>query len=320
MQNKLVSIIMPVYNAQDVVTISVESILNQTYKDFELIIINDGSKDNSLEVCRQFMEKDKRVKVINQENSGAAGARNTGLDNISGEYVTFIDADDYVLPNHIENLVKTMDFADLGIVNFKRIKPQKDYTKYQNKYLYKRAKGKQLNKDEFFKGLFAYPLYGGGLLWNKIYRKDLIKGIKFNPEYKYHEDINFVLQYAIKCEKFYYSDLVTYLYIVNASSMTSQKHFSEKRFSGLKVMKDNNEIAKNISPKVLSYSRAWQFLVNIEILFAFKHFKIDNKEVHDDVLKTLKETYPDFKKNKKNFNLFRRLAGPAYQLMKLFKF
>ena len=158
---------------------------------------------------------------------------------------------------------------------------------------------------------FHYQIFENGNYTINIY---------FNPNYRYHEDINFVLQYSLKCKKFYYIKNITYFYIYNPKSMTSQKYFSEKRFSGLQVMKDNNEIAEKISPIVLSYSKAWQFLVNIEILFALKKFKVNNKEVHDDIINTLKETYPHFKKNKKNFNLFRRLGGVAYKIMLMFKF
>lgn len=317
----LVSIIVPVYNAEKYIKNCVLSILNQDYKNIELILVNDGSKDNSYNICKQLAEKDNRIKLFNKENGGASSARNYGMEKATGEYVVFVDSDDIVFPNHLETLVKTMKFADLGIVNFKRKRKKEDYSPLINKYLRKKPKFEgYLEKEDFFKKLFAYPYLGGGVVWNKIFRRDLLDGILFNEKFKYHEDINFVFLYALKCQTFYYIDKVTYLYVLNPASVTSQKHFSMNRLSGMEVMAENNEIAKKVSSSVYSYSRAWEFLINIELLFNLRHFKVKNEKALERVRKNLKETYPYFKKNKKNFNLLRKMGGMAYKLMKILKF
>ena len=123
----LVSIILPVYNAEKFLNKCVQSILNQTYKNFELLIINDGSKDNSLQICQELAKTDNRIRVFDKQNGGCSTARNMGIENASGEYFTFIDPDDYMLPAHIECLVKAASKADMGIVDFLRTKPKEKY-------------------------------------------------------------------------------------------------------------------------------------------------------------------------------------------------
>ena len=99
-----ISVIMPVYNTSQYLRRSIESVLNQTYKDFELICINDGSTDNSLEILQEYATHDPRIKIINQENKGLSGARNSALEIAQGEWITFVDSDDFITNNFIGNL------------------------------------------------------------------------------------------------------------------------------------------------------------------------------------------------------------------------
>ena len=109
MQKPLVSIIMPVYNMGEHLRKSVPSVLNQTYQNIELILVDDGSKDNSLEVCRELAVKDNRIKVFHQDNQGSGPARNTGIKNAAGKYAYFPDADDCMVPNAIESLIEKFE-------------------------------------------------------------------------------------------------------------------------------------------------------------------------------------------------------------------
>ena len=101
-----VSIIVPVYQVEKYIRQCIDSILAQTFTDFELILVDDGSKDNSGKICDEYAEKDKRIRVIHKENDGLSGARNKGLDNASGNYFMFVDGDDYISPNMAECLYK----------------------------------------------------------------------------------------------------------------------------------------------------------------------------------------------------------------------
>lgn len=120
--NDLISVIVPVYNGEKYIELCISSILKQTYENFELILINDGSQDRSLELCQGFAAKDGRIKVFSRENGGLSAARNTGLENMGGRYVTFIDVDDYVSASYLENLYRAIQSGPYDIVqcNFKK--------------------------------------------------------------------------------------------------------------------------------------------------------------------------------------------------------
>ena len=96
MKEELISVIVPVYNVEKILPYSLESIINQTYKDLEIIVVNDGSTDSSPEICKEYAKKDKRIKIINQKNKGLSGARNSGIDVANGKYISFIDSDDVI--------------------------------------------------------------------------------------------------------------------------------------------------------------------------------------------------------------------------------
>lgn len=114
--NQLISIIMPVYNAEKYLKRSIESIINQTYKDIEIILVNDGSTDGSLNICADYQKKDNRIKVINQKNSGVSAARNRGIDEATGNYIMFIDSDDYIEENMIEDMAGKITDNDIDLV------------------------------------------------------------------------------------------------------------------------------------------------------------------------------------------------------------
>ena len=115
MSDSLISIIVPVYNSEQTLNRCIDSILGQTYRNFELLLINDGSKDRSGEICDEYARKDSRVKVFHKENGGVSSARNVGLDNASGEWITFVDSDDRIGQNFLKNLVLYSTNVDLVI-------------------------------------------------------------------------------------------------------------------------------------------------------------------------------------------------------------
>ncbi len=318
MENKLVSVILPVYNAEKYLDQCVESILNQTYKNIELLLINDGSKDKSLEICKKWEKIDKRIKVFDKPNGGCSTARNMGIDNASGELFTFIDPDDCMLVNHIESLVRASENFDMGIVNFLRTKPQNSYKQLTIKQIEK-EKVREVKKMDYFKGIFAFPTFGGGVCWNKLFKKSILKDLRFDENCYYFDDLNFVFKYSLNCKSFGFLDLKTYMYVVNPNS-NSAKNISARKITCLKGMQDVVDIAENNSKDIASCAKAWQFLVNIEILWLMHINKYKDEKIREQVLSTLKETYKDFKKNKRNFHSFRKHGGLAYKLMKLFNY
>ena len=111
-----ISIVIPIYNAEDHLQRCVDSVLNQTEKNIEIILVDDGSKDNSIEICKNYLNQDKRVQLIHQENSGVSAARNRGIEQACGEYIGFIDSDDWIEPNMYECLLREANQASADIV------------------------------------------------------------------------------------------------------------------------------------------------------------------------------------------------------------
>ena len=126
-KKKKISIIIPVYNVEKYLSRCLESVINQSYKNIEIIIVNDGSTDNSFDICNKYKKKDKRVILIDQNNQGLSGARNTGLKHATGEYICFIDSDDYVEKDYVEYLYKLIVKDDYDLNSIVEIVPSVDF-------------------------------------------------------------------------------------------------------------------------------------------------------------------------------------------------
>lgn len=170
---ELVSIIVPVYNVEHYLTDCILSLLNQSYNNIEIILVDDGSSDSSGEICDQFEEKDARIKVIHKENAGLGYARNSGLDIAQGEYVTFIDSDDMADKNLVENLMRAAhdNRADTCIGGFKRITENGQIT-FQERY-----------QSKVYKGLEVYQKLFARMLGSDIDKRDAIRMSVWNVLY-----------------------------------------------------------------------------------------------------------------------------------------
>ena len=175
-----VTIIVPVYNAEKYLEKCIKSLINQTYNNLEIILIDDGSLDKSWNICNNFAKKDTRIKVYHKENGGVSSARNWGLSNSSGKYILFVDSDDWLEDNMIEILYREIEEqkVDVSICNFfcNDEKSQKINDKTNNKII-------SDDRKEKIKYLFEESLFGG-YLWNKLIRKSIIGDIVFDENVK----------------------------------------------------------------------------------------------------------------------------------------
>lgn len=199
--NKLISIIMPVYNAEKYLNRSIESIMNQTYNNIEIILVNDGSTDNSLEICTNYQEKDNRIKLINQENKGVSFARNKGIDESTGDYIMFIDSDDYIEKNMIEDMVEKIieDDIDLIISGIKMNYIKNGQVIQEEKY---QLKDKMYTIEEMLNDiLIDIDLICICGPCCKLYKTEIIKNnrIKFTNEFTMGEDTWYNLDYIDAC-------------------------------------------------------------------------------------------------------------------------
>ena len=205
-QAPLVSIIVPVYNAEKYLNRCVDSILSQTMTDFELLLIDDGSKDNSGRICDEYSEKDARVRVFHKPNGGVSSARNLGLDNARGEWITFVDADD-VIRSCFSDIDWTMLSEDL--ICFPSYSIYDDSTVFLNSI--ERRDGIYIPAKSFYSGiLFEVVLR---TTWSKLFKHSLIADLRFDENIKIGEDQLFNLQYLHKTKSIRYkSDIVFYDY------------------------------------------------------------------------------------------------------------
>lgn len=206
----LFSVIMPVYNAEKYLNRSIESILNQSFQNFELILVNDGSIDNSASVCQEFVAKDSRIRLISQPNSGVSVARNKGIEQARAPWITFCDADDFVYPNWLEIFNSQVDNGyDLICQGIRTDKP----TDYDDNSL-ERSYDYEGNNADFLDSLFYHSLMGYVVL--KAFNTKLLKehNIRFSPSVRLQEDNLFVYQYISFCTKCISLNSVGYHYFV----------------------------------------------------------------------------------------------------------
>lgn len=215
-----ISVIVPVYNAEKYLHRCIDSILAQTYTDFELLLIDDGSKDQSGEICDEYAQKDTRVHVFHQENGGVSSARNLGLDNAKGEWITFVDSDDWVVCFFLEELFKGSD-TDLSICGFK-IQGSDEIWQCQPKDCSLDKQGIiNLFESVEYRSYYSTP-------WCKLYRRKIIdqNGIRFNEMLKNGEDSLFVMQYFAYTKSIKQNSNQLYFYsrdTAGASTKTKEK-------------------------------------------------------------------------------------------------
>ena len=189
-----ISVIVPVYNAEKTLRQCVDSILGQDYRDFELLLIDDGSKDNSPVICDEYASKDDRVKTFHKENAGVSAARNKGLENARGEWITLIDSDDYISEYYFHGIECCKQ--ELLIKGFRDEIGGKVYENVKMvSYLYQKAN----DVTQFIRNQVSSSMVLRGP-WGKFYRRELLGTIRFNTNMKLGEDTCFVFDYLAKCK------------------------------------------------------------------------------------------------------------------------
>ena len=251
----LVSVIVPVFNVEPYLAEALDSVIRQTYTNLEIIVIDDGSTDGSGRICDEYAGKDRRIRVIHQENRGLSAARNAGLDVMKGEAVSFLDSDDAYYPEFIETMMTAMIRENAEIVTCKNS--------------IRRTTGKMTgSRDEKIYPLIQPGVYGRAetlraladdqinhSVWNKLYRKELWSGIRF-PEGSVYEDIAITYQLIDRSRKICVLDLPLYMYRKRPGSICGTK------------------TSKNITDYFNSRSRFEQFIEdNIPEIFTEKQLK-----------------------------------------------
>lgn len=215
-----VSLIIPLYNAEKYIRRCLDSAMQQTFSDMEIIVVNDGSEDSSLEICREYEKLDSRFRVIDKENTGVSDSRNRAIDLAQGEYLQFLDSDDWLAPDATESLVyaaKKYD-CDLVIADFYRV----DGAVFTEKQ-HIRERG-LLTREQYAEYMMQEPAdFYYGVLWNKLYRHSIIKDyqIRMNLELRWCEDFLFNLSYIRHAKRFTAIQTPIYYYMKRKGSIVS---------------------------------------------------------------------------------------------------
>lgn len=217
----MVSIIVPIYNAENYLRRCVDSILNQEYTDYELLLVNDGSTDASGDICEEYGDRDPRVIVIQKENTGVSDSRNRALDRARGKYLQFLDSDDWITPDATRLFVRAAEEygCDMVISDFYRVVGERLSTKGDIE-----EEG-VLTREEFAAHMMENPAdFYYGVLWNKLYRRDIVEehNLRMDTDINWCEDFMFNLEYIRYAKVFYALHAPIYYYVKRKGSLASQ--------------------------------------------------------------------------------------------------
>lgn len=237
----MISIIIPIYNAGGVVSNCIKSILEQSYTDYEVILVDDGSTDNSGEVCQSIVKKDNRFIYVRQENKGVSSARNRGIGLANGEFIVFVDGDDCLDRNYLNCLISEVGDNDLAVCGYKKILDTDIYNSKQidmHKIQFIKYSANKYCEELFSVGNLEYQ----GYVWGKLYRADVIKknDIYFDENIAYNEDRLFLVQYLDNCKRsVVYCPEELYIYIQSDNSAMGKlkKSYNSKMISELAAYK-----------------------------------------------------------------------------------
>ena len=226
-----ISVIVPVYKVEQYLNSCVDSILAQTFTDFELILIDDGSPDSCGDICDKYQKSDNRVRVVHQENGGLSAARNAGMDIAVGQFITFIDSDDLVPGDYLNTLYmlckeQHADIAVCGFTEFEHDTEIKEAKKRKNLFVHNNLDGKN-GCCVLYRGSADMPINA----WGKLYRASLVSDLRF-PEGRLHEDQAFVPIACYRAKRICLTGRNMYMYRVQSNSIT-HKPFSVKRYDDL---------------------------------------------------------------------------------------
>ena len=220
---KKLSVIVPVYKVEPYIHKCVDSILNQTYTNLEVILVDDGSPDNCGKICDEYAEKDSRVKVIHKKNGGLSDARNAGIDIAAGDIIGFIDSDDYIEPYMYQEMIDYMQLNNLDIVCADTNQVKENKIKYKPRY----KENKIWKKNEAL-----YEILNGSLdksAVNKIYKRRVINNIRF-PKGRVYEDVATTYQFIYNADKIGYLSKPYYYYIKRSGSIVATGFNSKSRY------------------------------------------------------------------------------------------
>lgn len=281
METYKVSVIVAAYNIEKYIARCLDSILNQTYKNLEIIVVNDGSSDNTGEIVDKYSKKDTRIKVIYKENGGVSSARNKGLDIATGHYIGFVDGDDIIEPDMYEILVNNAIKynADISHCGYKVLEGDKETLFYDSRKVIVQDRKKGIL--DLFDGTVVEPS-----LCNKIFRKKIIEDVRLDENIKINEDLYFNVVLFAKSSKSVFEDKAKYVYMKRDGSATSSS------FNNIRKLTDPRKVYLHIvelfkdDKEILPYAQKMNIERNINI---YNLLTLKKEKVFIDLKKEVKK-------------------------------
>ena len=311
--NELISVIIPVYNVEKYLPKCIESVLNQSYSNLEILLIDDGSPDACGKLCDDYAAKDPRIKVFHKPNGGLSDARNYGMRHATGEYINFIDSDDWVDEHYIETLYRllTDNNADLSAITLCSVNENGDE-------IGRKRSGTQTVFDDCT--AIESMFYQDGLPWcaqAKLYKKELFDGIEF-PVNVLMEDKATTYKIFAKCQKIVFAELPHYKYLVRQGSIM-RSSFSEKRLRSFAVQEELNVFIENRYPQFRSITHAYTAKVSVSMLCMISASNFENAEMCEKLFGYLSTYKKEFFTEKCVNKRFRLVGRVLLTLRKLFR-
>ena len=247
-----ISVIVPIYKVEDYLHRCVDSIINQTYTNLEIILVDDGSPDNCPRICDEYAKKDSRIRVIHKKNGGLSDARNAGIDIATGEYIMFIDSDDFVDREMMKSMMRNMihNNVDMVVCNIKYIYEDKEVVKYNQA---DRILDRYEAMEEYLRDGVVQAV-----AWNKLYKKSLISDMRYKVG-KTNEDEFFTYKVVDKTDKIYYNSRPFYNYIQRDSSIMGK--YSINRLDGVEASYERLNFIKERYPDL--YEKEKKTFINL---------------------------------------------------------
>ncbi len=311
-----VSVLVPIYNAEKYIQRCLDSIINQTYENIEIILIEDGSKDNSLKIIKEYKKKDKRIKIFPIENNGVADARNKAVENATGEFLTFVDSDDFIEKDYIETLYTNLkkynaDIAVCNCINIIEETGEKSHKSFGINTV------KEYNKIEAVESLFYYNFLRHSP-WGKLYKKEVWNNIRF-PLGKNYEDLAILYKLFLNSNKVIYIPEEKYNYIIRQGSIVH----NEIRKSDIEaIIEYSQKILEDITKNYPKLIPAAEYLIGYLSLSLWRKIPNGKYKEYDEIIKKNIKKYrhtvlKNDKVNRKQKALFllSYLGKPCYKFI-----
>lgn len=308
MSKSTITIIIPIYRAEKFLPRCIDSVISQKYPHWELVLVDDGSPDNSGTICDEYAIKDSRIRVIHQENAGASTARNIGINAAQGDYICFIDADDYVSPEYLSSMYEEMgNEVDLIFQGITHLQGDK-----QTQLIFNGKKVYSLDAScNFFDEYNLFRFCGS---YCKLFRREIIEKyyIRYSKRIICAEDYDFLLRYLVYCNKMKVLSCCNYFYISYPGSVSTRIYSFAKEYSGLcQIANSMAEFAKKVSTPGLIKQQRYLVTYYIQRVI-FSNYRNDY---------TRRERLANFNKiDKRYLDYFRKYHKPDTLFLALVKY